>query len=572
MQKEEFLKEVTALFSTSKIVELNNFLNDNKEQTIEHKKFIKSLNKELGNNEVILSTLTSFEKEQRENKKAFRKSVDEALKANNETLFFELINTVSVDEKFDISSTIYNRDNIYIKLQKNIIDNKEQLSEKNQQILRHYSLECGSLSKLNDVGAYYCNKTKDIKDEFSFLKKKLDLTISDSNISHQEKEKEANQFFDFLDANKDKDESLNPITYFSRYLTHYLYLNDSSLKKLGNENTNFALEKIIGYVANEQEALNYYLEKQSKDFKLHLSFNSYLNYSKSGINNDKFVINKEPKFTSKDFENKITRNPKIINLFVSDDKIKEFLSGQEEKISIDDNSTFLKSLLVELNKKEVEEIFNKSDIFQLGEKTQAIINDYLNNYEKHIINTLNGKEITVNNKGIEEYIEVNINNNEFFSNLNTDGKKSVILRYIDFSKIEDTNKFINNFLQYLPIEEYSCFHGALSCMLDNNQNKEGIMRYILNEKTKFSPHSIYYSIEIFHFLNDEKKSELVNDILKEKQNRNNFIKYSSYLEKDLHLTEQERANLTALKNLYNKLFIQKENANAQHKKYKSKKK
>jgi hypothetical protein len=577
MQKEIFLKEVTAFFSASKLHELSAFLQENKNETIAHKKFIKSLNKQLGQ-PFITATITDLEKLHKEERKAFLKSLESINKKNDEAALFDILKPISFDEQisdYEIVGQI-NNDNLYSKFIKNIIDNKEQLSERNQKYIRNLCLGKGyQLSE--DLANYYCNSTNNIDDKISFVERKCEVYVNSQKRSVTEKEEIVNQLFDLLSTHKADSEKMNPSFYFSCNVEQYVYLNEENAKKIENINTALDPVHVVQYLSNmSASALNHYLENQGNGFKLDVPFDLYSSLINTEIKLDKLFIDKDAEFTNEQIAKKFNYNPRYILKIVSDQKLQNFLKSQETKITIPEEfegGEVINNVLWELTKDEVDTIFNKSEIFNLSEKQQAIIDDYLNNHEKNLLKTINLEKNMPGNIGhrvIQAYIDSSLDDVEFISKLTPEGKKLIISSYLDYSKIEDGEKFINNFMRDLPKEEYSCFHLAFNNHLEGNKNQTAIMSYLLNEKTDFTSHSVYHSVEMFHLLNDEKKKEMVGNILKQKNERNHFESYYQQMEKHSD-SPQEKLNLKEVKNLYDSLIAAKVYATKQQKKYKAKK-
>ena len=90
MKKENFLTQVTTLFTASKLDELKIFLNNNLVETVKNKKLISTLNSEMGD-ESIKETLNKISKAKRAKNIALTEAVNDAIVKNDEKLLIKCL-------------------------------------------------------------------------------------------------------------------------------------------------------------------------------------------------------------------------------------------------------------------------------------------------------------------------------------------------------------------------------------------------------------------------------------------------------------------------------------------------
>lgn len=521
-------------------------------------------------------------------KKDFLKLVDDAIKNDNEQIFFELMKNKSVDEKYEFLDKAYkNKDsNIFPKLIKDIIDNEHNLSGYKITDLRNYCLNNTSISLLDDIGLYYCSKKNDIYDMFSLLQSKVIASFSYpaiETLSDLEKEININKFFSFLESNQANKKDLNPtlydpILYFSNSINvnKILYLDDSNAKKISNIIPELHVNNVVNIVIDNIHSnnavyensfdLNYYLKKQPKNLKIEVPFNVYLDLDQKKFNFDltKFSIDKESKFSLTDFylllcSHNFDKN-KMISLLANDKVVNNFFKVPGNKFITHEKDNFLNMLMLHLNKEQINNLFKKSNCFELSNNQKLVINDYLSNHGEHIIYGLNTEfqnTTNISSDAVEKYVSTNIDDNNFVSQLNNKAKNLILKHYMDYSKIQDENNFIDNFLKNLPKNDSQCEY--LFFNFDATKNNEQIKKYVFNEKNSSSSFGIHGCIKFFHFLNNVKKDEVVKSLFVNKNERKDFVSYYEHMINHPTFTDQETDNLQELKSLYDGFISKKEN-------------
>jgi hypothetical protein len=594
MQKEEFLKEVTRIFSTQNFDELNAFLKDNLELSLGNRRFIKTLNKDIGN-ESVDKTFIDLSNTKKAQSKASKADLINTFKNNDEKSFFEKLSKFDEEKKITIDNDLLHhyiksdyQGDLYNKYLYKLLEEMPSYSQQHQDFLSYKFINHYSTHR-SDIGEKYCAITKNQNDYLYLLKDKARINIfEDVNKALSEAVKNSvNVLFDELAKDGVQENS-----YFHTHFYHHPFeialLSSDRQDKLIQTGL-FDKDTITQNLINsyEKQYAKYFIENQKSP--IDISFNTALNliYAKvhqkvyKDIDLDKFNLNKDIAIDEKSlhsicliFSYNENRGHHKQWKPENPENIKNALQ-LFDKFGLKDlqfTDAQFNHLIRNLTYDKIKTVVEESHVFKLSDTQKELVSNVLNDYNGYIANQLN-ERFSENYEVISNFVNSHLDDKDFISKLSQENKEKIIARYISFYDLKDEKSFINNFASTLEVKPYSEYSNLLGDV--NFKGKDEILSYILNEKINYDVVDLFGISASFHLLTADNKEKVIKASYNEKniplnnfhENENQYLynPYSIYSNRRFEDTDIEKIimnqcsdekvkeNLREIAKLYNSL-------------------